>query len=75
MKIYIELDEEMEEKWTCVKRELESALRYYYKVSITLPNNLVFLGLLDGFANELVDMQFPGRFTKTELEAMKKGNL
>lgn len=72
MKICIELDEEMKDRWNVVREELEDELEYVYKVSVALPDNLVLLGLLDGFANELVEMQFPGRFTKTELEAMKQ---
>lgn len=72
MKLCIELDKEMEERWKSVREELEHQLKYVYRMSVILPDNLVSLGLLDGFANELVEMQFPGRFTKTELEAMKK---
>jgi hypothetical protein len=56
MKLCIELNKEMEEMWNDVREELEHELQYVYRVSVTLPDNLVLLGLLDGFANELVSM-------------------
>jgi len=68
MKICIELDEEMEEMWDDVKTELEHQLKYIHGIFITLPDDLVFLGLLGGFEYD-IKYWLPGRLTKTELEA------
>jgi hypothetical protein len=72
VKLCIELDEEMQEQWQRIKSHLESAFRYAYKISVTLPDYIVFEGLLDGFENELCSMSFPHRFTIKEVKGMKK---
>ena len=72
MKICIELDEEMKDEWLGIKGHLETAIKYKTGVSVTLPDYIVFEGLLDGFENELCSMGFPYRFTAKELKVMKK---
>ncbi|MGD0716793.1 MAG: hypothetical protein ABR979_01830 [Halobacteriota archaeon] len=72
MKICIELDEKMEEMWETVKRNFEFAFRRTHEVSVTLPDYIVFEGLLEGFENEMVTMFFPAKFTDEQVQIMSK---
>jgi hypothetical protein len=72
MKICIELDDKLKDRWLSIKSHLEATFEYERGISVTLPDYIVFEGLLNGFENEPSSMGFPHRFTIKELKAMKK---
>jgi len=68
MKICIELNEEMESLWTRIKSSLNFRFTHTYKMPVSLPDDVVFWGLLFGFENECID--FADQFTTEEVRAM-----
>jgi hypothetical protein len=70
MKICIELDEEMKEQWTRIKSHLEYAFKHAHGMPVSLPDYIVFKGLLACFENEVLD--FPSQFTTEEVEVICK---
>lgn len=70
MKICIELDEEMKSRWTHIKSHLEYAFKHAHGMPVSLPDYIVFKGLLACFENEVID--FRSQFTTEEVEVTRK---
>lgn len=70
MKICIELDEEMQELWTHIKSHVEYAFMHAHSkgMPVSLPDYIIFKGLLVCFGNEVID--FPSELTTEEVEAI-----
>jgi hypothetical protein len=78
MKICIELDKEMQEKWEQTKHDVESTLKYIYGKPIPITENMVFRCMLYCYeegSNEAFPIDFVGSLSIEEVEALAERNL
>jgi len=74
MKICIELDEEMKEKWLVAKESLEEEFVYQYETVVSLSDSEVLRGILKGWESaddDRIPMFYARSFSDKEIEAMK----
>lgn len=72
MKICIELDDWMKERWETAKEILEQGVEYVYGMGVSLSEPEIFKGLLFCFQDEIGSFHFPKSFSDEELKAMQK---
>ena len=73
MKICVELDSWMEEKWKSVRSTLEWKIQYYREADVYLSDSEVLEGLLVCFSDETAPTFFGEEwFDDEEIEAMRE---